>query len=527
MGGRRSRGATVAGRVLRGRGATVRRWLLWLTIGALLLFEAGAIVTTGDGKLLLPPGVLTGALLFWLFVTAAVVKRRFIRTGRDPGRNPVPRRPERLCCVPLLLAAGLCGYAAPAAGQAPLIAMAGAALPALDGRGFSALRRDEPGAASSHEPFHGHRKHTLDAERSGPWKRVFPRPGRDESSWRISKTGAFVDERLEPVTGLDLYNLETDLDVRRNVAAEHPEVVERLTAPRRPGAGRAGRPQPHRRRRAVLRVRTEAAAPATVDHAVTRPSPPLRFLAGLDADLRQSLLSQIRDTWTHNSTALEGNSLSLGDTKFVIEEGLTVAGKPVKDHQEVIGHAGAITQIYGLLGRDVTDDDLFNLHRSVQAERVVDVYKPLGSWKVEPNGTYAVDDSGVQVFVEYAAPEDVPALMAEVIDGVNATRLRPDDAGEAAPAYARIHAGFVSIHPFWDGNGRLARLIANVPLLNAGLPPLVIPKEERRLYIDTLARYQRRVGRIHTGDRRLAESARVRAVHGLLPALLRDDTPAR
>ena len=103
----------------------VRRWLLWLTIGALLLFEAGAIVTTGDGKLLLPPGVLTGALLFWFFVTAAVVKRRFIRTGRDPGRNPVPRRPERLCCVPLLVAAGLCGYAAPAAGQAPLIAMAG------------------------------------------------------------------------------------------------------------------------------------------------------------------------------------------------------------------------------------------------------------------------------------------------------------------------------------------------------------------------------------------------------------------
>ena len=163
----------------------------------------------------------------------------------------------------------------------------------------------------------------------------------------------------------------------------------------------------------------------------------------------------------------------------------------------------------------------------MQAERVVDVYKPLGSWKVEPNGTYAVDDSGAQVFVEYAAPEDVPALMAEVIDGVNATRLRPDDAGEAAPAYARIHAGFVSIHPFWDGNGRLARLIANVP------PP------ERRA---AAARHSqgrapvvhRHAGPLpaprrpdHTGNRRLAESARVRAVHGLLPALLRDDTPAR
>ena len=134
------------------------------------------------------------------------------------------------------------------------------------------------------------------------------------------------------------------------------------------------------------------AAPAALDHPVTRGPASLRFLAGLDADLRQSLLNQIRDAWTHNSTALEGNSLSLGDTKFVIEEGLTVAGKPIKDHQEVIGHAAAITQIYDLLDRDVTADDLFALHRSVQAERVVDIHKPLGSWKVEPNGTYAVDE---------------------------------------------------------------------------------------------------------------------------------------
>lgn len=222
----------------------------------------------------------------------------------------------------------------------------------------------------------------------------------------------------------------------------------------------------------------------------------LRFLAGLDADLRQSLLNQIRDAWTHNSTALEGNSLSLGDTKFVIEEGLTVAGKPLKDHQEVIGHAAAVDLIYDLLGRDVTAEDLFALHRSVQAEHVVDIRKPLGNWKVEPNGTYAVDDSGAQVFVEYAAPEDVPALMAELLDGVNAAGLRPDDADEALIAYARVHAGFASIHPFWDGNGRLARLVANVPLLKAGLPPLVVPKEERRTYIDALARYQRRIGRI-------------------------------
>jgi hypothetical protein len=62
-----------------GRGGTLRRWLLWLTIGALLLLQAGTVVTSRDGELLLGPGVLSGAVLVWLFVTAAVLKRRFVR----------------------------------------------------------------------------------------------------------------------------------------------------------------------------------------------------------------------------------------------------------------------------------------------------------------------------------------------------------------------------------------------------------------------------------------------------------------
>ena len=95
----------------------MRRWLLWLTIGALLLFEAGTVVTTRDGELLLPPGVLTGALVFWLFVTAAVLRRQLARTRRDTRRNPMPRRPGELSCILLLLAAGLGAYAAPATSQ--------------------------------------------------------------------------------------------------------------------------------------------------------------------------------------------------------------------------------------------------------------------------------------------------------------------------------------------------------------------------------------------------------------------------
>lgn len=218
------------------------------------------------------------------------------------------------------------------------------------------------------------------------------------------------------------------------------------------------------------------------------------FLHGLDQDLRRELLAQVRDLWTHNSTALEGNTLSLGDTHFVLEEGLTVSGKPLKDHQEVIGHARAIDLLYLSLNEPLTADIVFALHKAVQTESMTDIYKPQGAWKLEPNGTYAIGPDGEQVFIEYASPVDVPALFIEIMEAVNtADGVTVDNAHEI---YARIHMGVVHIHPFWDGNGRVARLLANIPLLRAGLPPLTIPQADRRQYIRLLANYQIAVGQL-------------------------------
>ena len=84
------------------------------------------------------------------------------------------------------------------------------------------------------------------------------------------------------------------------------------------------------------------------------------YLHGLDHDIQQRLAHQIRDLWTHNSTALEGNTLTLGDTQFLLEQGLTISGKPLKDHQEVIGHAQAIDIVYAMLDRPVTKEHLFD-----------------------------------------------------------------------------------------------------------------------------------------------------------------------
>jgi Fic family protein len=235
----------------------------------------------------------------------------------------------------------------------------------------------------------------------------------------------------------------------------------------------------------------------------------LDFLKDLDGDLKKALLVQLRNLWTHTSMAIEGNTLTLGETAFVLEEGLTISGKPLKDHQEVVGHARAIDLVYAFLeqGRQFGEPDLFALHKAVQTEVVVDVYKPVGGWKREPNSTVGVVD-GRQVIFEYARPADVPLLMADwfrLFDELF-RNIAPGDRQTALSAYVRLHIAFVRIHPFFDGNGRLARLVANIPVLKAGLPPIIIPREERKAYIDALSAYHHAVGQIRAGGMLLPDA---------------------
>ncbi len=225
-----------------------------------------------------------------------------------------------------------------------------------------------------------------------------------------------------------------------------------------------------------------------------------QFLAGKSESQKTAILKQLRDLWTHTSTALEGNTLTLGDTHFLLEEGLTISGKPIREHQEIIGHASAIELIYQAVGEPVIEQLFFDLHKAVQSEKMFDIDKPYGAWKVQPNGTYVVDKNNKQLYIEYAHPFYVPKLMNQVIDEINRFNQQAVTLENAHSVYAKIHAAIAHIHPFWDGNGRIARLAANLPLLNAGLPPLIIANEKRREYIQLLAQYELAAGKLDSAS---------------------------
>lgn len=215
--------------------------------------------------------------------------------------------------------------------------------------------------------------------------------------------------------------------------------------------------------------------------------PTFKFLEGLPSSKQQELLSMLRTMWTHNSTALEGNTLNLGETQFILNEGLTVSGKPLKDHKEVMGHATAIDLLYDMISSELTVSKIKQLHKAVQTDVIFDIDKPYGDFKVVPNGTYLLLDDNSKVYHAYSRPFDVPKLIIGLVEYIES--CKPQSIDEGITLYATTHLIFGQIHPFWDGNGRIARLIANLILLRAGFAPLVIPATRRLDYITILSKY--------------------------------------
>lgn len=174
---------------------------------------------------------------------------------------------------------------------------------------------------------------------------------------------------------------------------------------------------------------------------------------------------------THTSTAIEGNTLTARETAEVIEHGITVGGKPLRDHLEVLDHQDALDWVRELAGRDVPLDEatVTELHRRVVLRSRPDI---AGFYSAHPRRT--VGSAAV-----FPNPAKLPVLMGEFGAWLEAAHPGPATAFEA-------HYRLVAIHPFSDGNGRTARLLMNLLLLRAGYPPVAVRPEDRNAYIASL-----------------------------------------
>ena len=213
------------------------------------------------------------------------------------------------------------------------------------------------------------------------------------------------------------------------------------------------------------------------------------FLSGFDPDIKENLKQQISVRWTYASNAIEGSSLTLGETDFVIREGITISGKPLKDFNDAENHYSAISKIYQLAASDekLTKETLFLLHKSLMPNNVMDIYKPIGAWKNDINGTYQIDETTNRSYwIEYPSPAKIPFLMERWIELFNSQKVQSQ--ADAVKVYSKLHTLFVSIHPFFDGNGRMARLVSNIPVLRGGFAPIVIDSLRRKEYIGILSK---------------------------------------
>ncbi len=213
----------------------------------------------------------------------------------------------------------------------------------------------------------------------------------------------------------------------------------------------------------------------------------------MDKKLNNSDLKLLRERlkveWTYTSNAIEGNTISLGDTAFIIEHGLTIKGKSVAEHTEIIGHAKAVDLIYDLVKKEAIDkEDLFLLHKAVQANLVVDIECPIGAYKVVANARYIRIDGKLE-HRYYPQPEHTKHLMELWFDQFEDISKPIDNFDACVNAYTDMHVTFTSIHPFFDGNGRLARLISNIPLIKNGYLPIIISNKQRQEYIQLLSNY--------------------------------------
>ena len=210
----------------------------------------------------------------------------------------------------------------------------------------------------------------------------------------------------------------------------------------------------------------------------------LDSLRPLDKLSLESLKEAFLIEYVYNSTSIEGNTLSLNETKLVLEEGLTIGGKSLREHLDITNQKEALIWIAKFVQekREINEADILTLHR-------ITLKEISGSWA----GKYKTSQnrilgSKLKTTLPYKVSSEMGNLAYEL--NTNNHKYIPIELA------AFSHHELVRIHPFIDGNGRVARLLCNLVLMKHGYPPIIIRTKDRKKYFACLEK-------AHFGDLKL------------------------
>jgi len=181
---------------------------------------------------------------------------------------------------------------------------------------------------------------------------------------------------------------------------------------------------------------------------------------------------------TYTSNAIEGNTLTRAETALVVEKGITVQGKSLKEHLEATNHLEALEYIKTLIGGKREDIDEATIR---EINRII-----LNKTEEYNGGIFRTQSARIKGSATILPnPVKVPELMEQFVEW-----LQEGKTDHIVKIAADAHYKLVSIHPFSDGNGRTSRLLMNLLLMQVGFPPAIIRKEDRASYIDFLEKAQ-------------------------------------
>ncbi len=229
---------------------------------------------------------------------------------------------------------------------------------------------------------------------------------------------------------------------------------------------------------------------AEIIHQIDENQSTIASYGKFDAEILKKINYKLRLDWNYYSNRIEGGTLTREETRSVMVGNIDVRGKPIRDVMEMNGHDQVVREILqiGKGKLKLSEKRIKEIHTAIMYEE--DHKVEIGKWKSLDNEIIGYKDEKIT----FAAPPDVPELIHDLLDrthaALNKIADQKRDAIHPILLAANFHVEYLTIHPFFDGNGRTARILTNLMLISCGFPAIIIKDSLKETYYQYLGDIQ-------------------------------------